>query len=131
MAQAAPRRYPAPMAFTVSIHHNPGCLLVACAGPARPEDLYGVMALAGEVTLRGGYDRLLLDLLAAEFRMPITLRTGLGMFAAQKLSGVHRLAIALPPEQYTGLAERMAQSAALQVQVFQDLESATAWVMGS
>ena len=121
------------MAYNVSVLHEPHFLLVEGAGPATLADLCGSIDLVATIASMSGARRALLNLLDVEVEVdfPLSVHLQLGMYAADKLRGLERVASVVPLDKRTGSSERAAQKMGLRLRTFTTLAEGMEWIAGS
>jgi hypothetical protein len=119
-----------PMALTVTIHHDPGCLRLEASGPATLADHCGFADLIATVCAGSGYRRALANLLALQPQMSFTDHLQLGAYVAGKFKGLDKVATVVSLAARTGSSEKAAQKLGAHLRTFTDLEEARAWLAG-
>jgi hypothetical protein len=117
------------MHFTASVHHHPDYLLVAGAGPALLTDLCGFMDLVATIAAKSGYRRAVLDLLEVEIALTFTEHLHLGVYAAERLHQLERVASVVSAQNRKGTSEKAAQKFGLQLRTFTTMAEGLAWVV--
>jgi hypothetical protein len=116
------------MAYTVTVHHGPQFLLVEGAGSATLADLCGSIDLVATIAAMSRARRALLNLLGVEIDFPLSVHLQLGMYAADKLRALERVASVVPPHRRTGSSERAAQKMGLQLRTFTTVAEGMEWI---
>ena len=118
------------MAYNVSVLHEPHFLLVEGAGRATLAELCGSIDLVATIASMSGARRALLNLLGVEIDFPLSVHLQLGMYAADKLRGLERVASVVPPDKRTGSSERAAQKMGLRLRTFTTIAEGMEWIAG-
>lgn len=116
------------MALDVSVAREEGLLVVKGRGEAHLADLKGFADLVATICRDEQRDFVLVDLLDVQQSLSFTEHLQLGVYIAQKLSFLTRMATVVPPAQRTGNSERAAQKSGLKLRTFTDLRAARDWI---
>jgi hypothetical protein len=120
--------FPGAMDFTVAVAHEPGLLHLKGSGPASLAHLCGLASLGGVVAHRGGFARVLVDLLDAQPELSFTDHIQLGAHFAQEFRLAERVATVVQPRDRVGTSEKAARRSGLTLQTFTDAVAAREWL---
>lgn len=116
------------MALDVSLAREDGLLLAKARGAATLVDLQGVADLLATVCREGQCQFVLLDLLDVSQALAFTEHLQLGVYVAEKLMFLTRMATVVSPQARSGNSERAAQKSGLRLRTFTDMAEARAWL---
>lgn len=116
------------MAFTVTVHHESGFLLVEGTGPATLPDLCGFVDLVACIAAMRGYRRAVMNLTGVQIALAFTDHLTLGAHAAERLRGLDRVASIVSVENRKGSSEKAAQKMGLHLMTFTSLDEGLAWI---
>lgn len=116
------------MAFTVTVHRGPACLLMEMSGEATLVELKASADLAAAICRDAHYRRALVDLLQVHQALSFTEHLQLGAHIAEKLGFLDRVATVVPQSDRTGTSEKAARKLGLHLRTFTQMEAAREWL---
>ncbi len=116
------------MALDVSFTREDGLLAVKGRGGATLPDLKGFADMIATICREEHRQFVLVDLLEVQQARSFTERLQLGVYIAERLGFLTRMATVVPESQRSGNSERAAQKSGLKLRTFTDIEEASAWV---
>lgn len=117
------------MALDVSLAREPELLVVTCRGEATLVDLKGFADLIATVCREERRQFVLVDLLHVVQALSFTEHLQLGVYIAQRLAFLTRMATVVTPDERSGNSERAAQKSGLRLRTFTDMQDARAWLV--
>lgn len=119
------------MAFSATVHHEDGLLILEASGPARLGDLCAYMDYLGALARQHHYRRAVMNLLGVEINFSFTDHLNLGSHAAEAMHHLERVASVVPQKYRVGTSEKAAQKMGLKLRTFTSLPEGLAWVRGT
>jgi hypothetical protein len=116
------------MALDVSVAREAGLLAVKARGAATLADFKGFADLIATICREEQREFVLVDLLDVAQSLSFTEHLQLGVYIAERLGFLTRMATVVPEEARSGNSERAAQKSGLRLRTFTDLAQARAWV---
>jgi hypothetical protein len=116
------------MALDVSISREDELLVVKGRGEATLSDLKGFANMIATICSDEQLQFALIDLLDVQQALSFTEHLQLGLYIAERLGFLTRMATVVPTELRSGNSERAAQKSGLKLRTFSDLNEARAWV---
>jgi len=116
------------MALDVSVVREAGLLAVKGRGAATLPDLKGFADLIATICREEHRQFVLVDLLHVEQSLTFTEHLQLGVYIAERLGFLTRMATVVPVEARSGNSERAAQKSGLRLRTFTDMAQARAWL---
>jgi len=116
------------MPFTITVHHRSGYLLVRASGAALLADLYGFIDLVATIATNLGERCAVMDLTDVEIVLGFTQHLQLGVYAADRLTYLKRVASIVSEKKRTGTSEKAAQQMGLQLKTFTALQEGLKWI---
>ena len=116
------------MGLAVSVQREPGLLLVVGQGRATLADLKGFADLIATICTEEQRTRVLVNLLEVEQDLAFTDHIQLGVYIAEKLGFLQKMATVVPASQRSGNSERAAQKSGLKLRTFVSLDEANQWL---
>ena len=116
------------MALDVSVTREDELLVVKGRGAAQLADIKGFGDLIATICRDEQRGLVLVDLLDVRQSLTFTEHLQLGVYMAERLSFLTRMATVVPLEYRTGNSERAAQKSGLKLRTFTDLAEARAWL---
>ena len=116
------------MSLQVSVEREGTVLLVKGQGHAGLSDLKGFADMIATICRDEHLDRVLVDLLHVAQELTFTEHLQLGVYIADSLRFVSRMATVVPAQARSGNSERAAQKSGLQIRTFTDLGEAREWI---
>jgi hypothetical protein len=116
------------MALQLRYERLPGLLRLEVSGEAALADFIELIDAAAEETRRGGYTRMLVNLLAVKEGLKFTDHYSVGEQVARKLSHLEKLASVVPPSRRTGTSEKVANAQGMRLRVFVTEAAAMEWL---
>jgi hypothetical protein len=116
------------MALDVSLAREDGLLVVKGRGAAALVDLKGFADLIATICREEQRQFVLLDLLDVSQALTFTEHLQLGVYVAEKLAFLTRVASVVPVDARSGNSERAAQKSGLRLRTFTDIGVARAWL---
>jgi hypothetical protein len=116
------------MALDVSISREDKLLVVKGRGEATLADLKGFATMIATICSDEQRQFVLIDLLEVQQALSFTEHLQLGVFIAERLGFLARMATVVPAELRSGNSERAAQKSGLKLRTFTDLNEARAWM---
>ena len=98
------------------------------SGAALLADLYGFMDLVATIAMHLGERRAVMDLTDVEIVLGFTQHLQLGVYAADRLRNLKRVASIVSEKNRTGTSEKAAQQMGLQLKTFTALEEGLQWI---
>lgn len=114
------------MLFNIAVKHGGPWLLVVGSGPAEYCDLAALVDVTARVAHAKGYRCVLADLLAVDPQMTQDEFAQIGRYVATTLGGLERVAAVVSRDRST--TESAANQAGFRLRMFEDLQSAEAWL---
>jgi hypothetical protein len=119
------------MSLQVSVHRQEPGLLVEGLGHARLADLKGFIDMIATICREEHHQRVLVNLLGVQQELTFTEHLQLGVYVAERLGFLERMATVVPPAARSGNSERAAQKSGMHLRTFTQLEEAREWLLGS
>jgi hypothetical protein len=116
------------MTLQVSVERQAEQLVVKGRGEAVLADLKGFSDLIATLCREEGHQLVLVDLLDVTQHLSFTEHLQLGLYVAEKLGSLVRMATVVPKELRSGNSERAAQKTGMRLRTFTDLDEARAWL---
>jgi hypothetical protein len=116
------------MALDVSVSREDELLVVVGRGEAALADLKGFSDLIATLCREEQRQFVLVDLLAVTQHLTFTEHLQLGVYIAEKLGFLTRMATVVPLAERSGNSERAAQKSGLHLRTFTDMNEARAWL---
>lgn len=116
------------MALDVSVTREDELLVVKGRGVAALADLKGFANMIATICSDEHRQFVLIDLLDVQQALSFTEHLQLGVFIAERLGFLTRMATVVPAELRSGNSERAAQKSGLKLRTFTDLNEARAWM---
>jgi hypothetical protein len=116
------------MALDVSVTREESVLVVKGRGQAMLADLKGFADLIATICRDEQRHRVLVDLLSVSQSLTFTDHLQLGVYIAQRLNFLERMATVVPMHERSGNSERAAQKSGLKLRTFTDMAEARAWL---
>jgi hypothetical protein len=116
------------MALAVTVQREAGLLLVAGQGRAGLADLKGFADLIATICTEEQRTHVLVNLLEVEQDLAFTDHIQLGVYIAEKLGFLHKMATVVPERLRSGNSERAAQKSGLKLRTFTSLDEARGWL---
>jgi|SRR5690349_9660901 hypothetical protein len=116
------------MALEVSVTREDELLLVKGNGSAALADLKGFADMIATICREEQRQFVLIDLLDVQQSLSFTEHLQLGVYIAERLGFLTRMATVVPAQLRSGNSERAAQKSGLKLRTFTDLAEARAWV---
>jgi hypothetical protein len=116
------------MALDVSVTREDELLVVKGRGAAQLVDLKGFADLVATICRDEQREFVLVDLVDVQQSLTFTEHLQLGVYIAQRLSFLTRMATVVPLAQRTGNSERAAQKSGLKLRTFTDMGEAREWL---
>ena len=113
--------------FTLDLHHGPFLLAVGIGEASVREGLAALDTVARETKARGN-KRALLDLLSVHFKASDAEHRQVGIYTAQVLGHLKRVAVVVNGDYWVGLGEAAARDSGLDLRTFTDIVKATNWI---
>jgi hypothetical protein len=118
------------MALAVTVQREGGLLVVAGQGRASLADLKGFADLIATICTEEQRTRVLVNLLDVEQDLAFTDHIQLGVYIAEKLGWLQKMATVVPERLRSGNSERAAQKSGLRLRTFVSLREAREWLDG-
>src|ERR1700756_724570 len=106
------------MALAVTVQRESDLLVVTGQGRASLADLKGFADLVGTICTDEHQRRVLVNLLEVDQDLTFTDHIQLGVYIAEKLAFLHKMATIVPPHLRSGNSERAAQKSGLKLRTF-------------
>lgn len=116
------------MALDLSVAREDGLLTVKARGTATLVDLKGFADLVATICREEQRELVLVDLLEVSQTLTFTEHLQLGLYTAEKLAFLARMATVVPLQARTGNSERAAQKSGLRLRTFTEMAEARAWL---
>jgi hypothetical protein len=116
------------MDLAVTVEREPELLVVKGQGGATLADLKGFADLIATICADEQRERVLVDLLEVQQDMPFTDHIQLGLYIADKLGFLQKMATVVPAQLRSGNSERAAQKSGLKLRTFLSLKEARDWL---
>ncbi|HEY8048192.1 MAG TPA: hypothetical protein VIE63_03395 [Ramlibacter sp.] len=116
------------MALAVTVQREADLLVVVGQGRATLADLKGFADLVATICTDEQRPRALVDLLEVEQDLAFTDHIQLGVYIADKLGFLQKMATVVPARYRTGNSERAAQKSGLKLRTFLSLAEARDWL---
>ena len=116
------------MALDVSLDRNGQLLVVTGRGHAALADLKGFADLIGTVCREEQRTHALVDLTHVEQDLTFTDHLQLGVYIADSLQFLEKMATVVPAAARSGNSERAAQKSGLRLRTFTDMDEARQWL---
>jgi hypothetical protein len=116
------------MALDVSVTREESVLVVKGRGQAMLADLKGFADLIATICRDEHRNLVLVDLLSVSQSLTFTDHLQLGVYIAQRLNFLERMATVVPMHERSGNSERAAQKSGLKLRTFTDMAEARAWL---
>jgi hypothetical protein len=116
------------MDLAVTVDREAGLLLVKGQGRATLADLKGFADLIATICADEQRTLVLVDLLEVEQDLPFTDHIQLGLYIAEKLGFLDKMATVVPERYRSGNSERAAQKSGLMLRTFLSLKEARDWL---
>jgi hypothetical protein len=116
------------MSLQVSLERNGPLLVVKGQGHAGLPDLKGFADMIATICRDEHRDRVLVDLLHVTQELTFTEHLQLGVYIAESLRFLSKMATVVPVQARSGNSERAAQKSGLQIRTFTDLGEAREWI---
>lgn len=117
------------MALDVSVSRADELLRVKGRGAATLADLKGFADMISTICREEQRALVLVDLRNVEQHLTFTEHLQLGVYIADKLGFLTRMATVVPPADRSGNSERAAQKSGLHLRTFTDMAEAEAWMV--
>lgn len=116
------------MAIAVSVQREADLLVVVGKGSATLADLKGFVDLIATISTDEQRHRVLVNLTEVDQDLAFTDHIQLGVYAAEKLGALVRMATVVPPQYRSGNSERAAQKSGMKLRTFLSLTEARDWL---
>jgi hypothetical protein len=116
------------MALDVSVTREDELLVVKGGGDAALPDLKGFADMIATICREEQRQYVLVDLLDVAQSLTFTEHLQLGVYIAERLAFLTRMATVVPVALRTGNSERAAQKSGLKLRTFTDIGEARAWL---
>jgi hypothetical protein len=116
------------MPLDVSVTRENELLVVKGRGDAALADLKGFADMIATICREEQRQLVLIDLLDVQQALSFTEHLQLGVYIAERLGFLTRMATVVPLDQRSGNSERAAQKSGLKLRTFSDLGEARAWM---
>ena len=116
------------MALAVTVQREADLLVVVGQGRAALADLNGFADLVATICTDEQRQRVLVNLLEVEQDLAFTDHIQLGLYIAEKLGFLQKMATVVPERYRTGNSERAAQKSGLKLRTFLTIAEARAWL---
>jgi hypothetical protein len=116
------------MALAVTVQRENDLLMASAQGRATLADLKGLADLVATICTDEQRQRVLVNLLDVDQDLAFTDHLQLGMYIAEKLAFLQKMATVVPPHYRSGNSERAAQKSGLKIRTFLSLTEARDWL---
>lgn len=116
------------MDLAVTVDREADLLVVKGQGRATLADLKGFADLIATICADEQRTHVLVNLLEVQQDMPFTDHIQLGVYIAEKLGFLQKMATVVPPQLRSGNSERAAQKSGLKLRTFLSLAEARDWL---
>ncbi|MEJ6021998.1 STAS/SEC14 domain-containing protein [Ramlibacter sp. PS4R-6] len=116
------------MSLQVSLARQGPVLAVKGSGPANLADLKGFADMMATVCREEQLTHVLVDLLDVQQQLTFTEHLQLGVYLAERLHFLTKMASVVPEQMRSGNSERAAQKSGLQIRTFTDMGEARDWL---
>ena len=116
------------MSLAVNLQRADNLLVVTGQGDASLADLKGFSDLIARICIEEQRQRVLVDLLEVEQHLTFTEHLQLGVYIAEKLGFLNKMATVVPAAARSGNSERAAQKSGLKLRTFLSLTEARDWL---
>jgi hypothetical protein len=116
------------MALGVTVQREADLLVVVGQGRASLADLKGFADMIATVCADGQCSRVLVNLLEVDQDLAFTDHLQLGVYIADKLAFLSKMATVVPGQYRSGNSERAAQKSGLKIRTFLSLTEARDWL---
>jgi hypothetical protein len=116
------------MSLQVFVEREDAMLLVKGQGHAGLADLKGFADMIATICRDEQRDRVLVDLLHVTQELTFTEHLQLGVYIAESLRFLAKMATVVPAQARSGNSERAAQKSGLQIRTFTDVGEAREWI---
>lgn len=118
------------MALQVRVDRQGPLLLVEGSGHAQLADLKGFVDMIATICRDEHRGYVLVDLLLVAQELTFTEHLQLGLYLAERLGFLEKMATVVPVAARSGNSERAAQKSGMHLRTFTDMESAREWLAG-
>jgi hypothetical protein len=116
------------MALEVTVGREDQLLVVKGRGQATLADLQGFSDMIATICRSDQLQHVLVDLVEVKQELTFTEHLQLGVYIAERLGFLARMATVVPSEMRTGNSERAAQKSGLHLRTFTDMAEARGWL---
>jgi hypothetical protein len=116
------------MGLAVDLQRDGDLLIVRGRGGASLADLKGFADLVARICTDEQRQRVMVDLLEVDQELSFTEHLQLGVYIAERLGFLAKMATVVPPQARSGNSERAAQKSGLKLRTFLSLTEARDWL---